>query len=113
MWQMPWLFLYTVYASFAVLQFGLAVEYISKGNSSEFAYTLLLNSIVDFLFGHATLILTSTIHHVPTKSPHNLMLYLLRFVILGFTITIICNCVKLTQGNAPVGRVEFIRQLTT
>jgi hypothetical protein len=47
---------------------------------------------MDFLLAHACLCLTSFIHHTPTVSPNNLLMYLMRFCIFAYTCLVVTNC---------------------
>jgi len=72
-------------------------------------------SVIDIIFAHSTLLLQSIIHHVPTAKPHNILVWVLRLITLGFTVCTIGNCIKLSQGefNPEPGSGRFSSMVGT
>jgi len=96
MMQAPWICIYVCFACVSVVQVGLCVKFspgVKDPTEIDLDLILVFTSIIDFLLAHGTLCLASVVHHTPTASPHNLLLAMMRFCILAYTILITVNCV--------------------
>ena len=91
--QIPWLCLYVLNATVAVVDVGLAIE-VNGGlprQGRQQAHRV-ANSVLNFALSHGILLLASVVHHVPTARPHSWLLYIVRAILLASCANEIYGC---------------------
>jgi len=84
-YQLPFLVMYIVNATGAVLCCGIAFFGVGKDGGLNKNYEI-FEAILNFALSHGVLLLGSVVHHVPTARPHNWLLMYMRVVLAMYTL---------------------------